>query len=143
MSLEISPKKNLKKKRKYQILLRINNFLKPYEKMKEIKAFVRLTRLTDIVNKLKEEGICCLTVFEGEGMGHYSDNRKEWSSLKHPFSHSKIAKIEMVIPDERVSKAMQIIHENGKTGYPGDGIIYVTEVSVPLKVKTLKPDDQL
>ncbi len=111
--------------------------------MKELKAFVRLTRLTDIVNKLKEQGFCCLTVFEGEGMGHYSDNRKERSSLTHPFSHSKVAKIEMVIPDERVSKAMQIIHEKGKTGYPGDGIIYISEVSFPVKVKTLKPDEIL
>lgn len=109
--------------------------------MKELKAFVRLQRLTDIVNKLRAEGFFGLTVFEGEGTGHYSDNRKEWSSLKHPFSHSKISKIEMVIPDERVDKAMQIIHENGKTGYPGDGIIYVAEVSFPVKVKTLKPDE--
>ena len=53
--------------------------------MKELKAFVRLQRLTDIVNKLRAEGFFCLTVFEGEGTGHYSDNRKEWSSLKHPF----------------------------------------------------------
>ncbi len=49
----------------------------------------------------------------------------------------------MVIPDERVDKAMQIIHENRKTGYPGDGIIYVTEVSFPVKAKTLKPDEIL
>ena len=70
--------------------------------MKELKAFVRLTRLTDIVNNLREEGFFGLTVFEGEGTGHFSGNKKEWSSLKHPFSHSKIAKIEMVIPEERV-----------------------------------------
>lgn len=109
--------------------------------MKEIKAFVRLQALTSIVDKLRQNGYCCLTVFEGEGTGHYSDNRKEWSSLKHPFSHTKIAKIEMVVPEETVDKAIKIIHENGKTGYPGDGIIYVTEVSVPLKVKTLEPDE--
>jgi nitrogen regulatory protein P-II 1 len=107
------------------------------------KSIFKVNKATDIVNKLREEDLCCMTVFEGEGTGHYSDNRKEWSSLKHPFSYSKIAKIEMVVPDEKVSKATQIIHENGKTGFLGDGIIYVTEVSVLVKVKTLKPDDQL
>lgn len=111
--------------------------------MKEIKAFVRLSRLMDIVNKLREGGFCCLSVFEGEGMGHISDNRKEWSTLSHPFSHSKIAKIEMVIPDESVDKAIQIIHENGKTGYAGDGIIYTSDVSMAVKVKTLKPDENV
>lgn len=109
--------------------------------MKELKAFVRPSRLTDIVNKLRQEGFCCLTVFEGEGTGDYSDSKEEWPSLKHPFSHSKIAKIEMVIPDVKVNKAMEIIHENGETGNSGDGIIYVTEASSPIKVKTLKPDE--
>jgi nitrogen regulatory protein P-II 1 len=109
--------------------------------MKEIKAFVRLKRLTDIVNKLREAGFLGLTIFEGEGTGRYSDNRKKWSSLNHPFSHSKVAKIEMVISDEKVNEAMQIIHENGETGYPGDGIIYVSEILEAVKVKTLKPED--
>lgn len=43
--------------------------------MKEIKTFVRPKRLT-IVIKLREEGFLGLTVFEGEGTGLYSDNRK-------------------------------------------------------------------
>lgn len=34
--------------------------------MKEIKAFVRPKRLTDIINKLREEGFLDLTVFEKE-----------------------------------------------------------------------------
>jgi len=109
--------------------------------MKEIKAFVRRSKLTHIIKKLRQEGFYGLTVFEGEGTGHFADTRKEGSSLSHPFSHSKIAKIEMVIHDEAVNKAMQIIHENGKTEYSGDGIIYVSEVSFPVKVKTLKPDE--
>ncbi|WP_222430244.1 P-II family nitrogen regulator [Gillisia sp. Hel_I_86] len=78
-----------------------------------------------------------MTVFEGEGTGRYLDNRKEWSSLKLPFSHSKIAKIEIIVPDERV----QIIHENGKTGCPGDGIICISEILEVVKVKTLKPEE--
>ncbi len=109
--------------------------------MKEIKAFVRPKRLTEIGNKLREEGFLGLTVFEGEGTGRYSDYRIEWSSLSHPFSHSKIAKIEMVISDEKVNKAMQIIHENGKTGYLEDGIIYVSEILEAVKVKTLESED--
>lgn len=36
---------------------------------------------------------------------------------------------------------MQIIHENRKTGYPGDGIIYVNEIWEAVKEQTLKPDD--
>lgn len=108
--------------------------------MKELKAFVRPGRLYDIVNHLSQAGICCLTVFEGEGTGHYADEQKQFPSLKHPFSHSKVAKLEIVLPDQKVKKALEIIHENGKTGYSGDGIIYITEILEMVKVKTLKPD---
>ena len=65
--------------------------------MKEIKAFVRPNRLPDIVNHLRQEGICCLTVFEGEGTGHYTDERKDFPSLRHPFSHAK--KVKSLEPD--------------------------------------------
>nr|WKN38626.1 P-II family nitrogen regulator [Tunicatimonas sp. TK19036] len=110
--------------------------------MKEIKAFVRPDRLTAIVDHLHLEGVCCLTVFEGMGTGHYTDDQKDFPSLKHPFFHSKIAKLETVVPDYRVEKTLEIIHENGKTGYAGDGIIYITEVLEMVKVKTLKPDPE-
>jgi len=108
--------------------------------MKEIKAFVRRNRLSPIVNHLRNEGICCLTVFEGEGTGHYTDEREDFPSLRHLFSHSKFEKLELVIPDRQVEKVLEIIHKNGKTGYPGDGIIYITDVKDMVKVKTLEPD---
>jgi nitrogen regulatory protein P-II 1 len=108
--------------------------------MKEIKAFVRPDRLSDIVHHLHKEGFCCLTVFEGEGTGHYTDEREDFPSLRHTFSHAKTEKLEIVIPDRQVEKVLEIIHENGKTGYSGDGIVYITEVIDMLKVKTLEPD---
>lgn len=108
--------------------------------MKEIKAFVRPNCLSDIVLKLKNAGFCCLTVFEGEGTGHYVNPEKEWPSLKHTFLHSKIAKIEIVVQSEDVEKVIQIIHEKGKTGARGDGLIYTTEVSKAVKVKDLTVD---
>jgi nitrogen regulatory protein P-II 1 len=45
-----------------------------------------------------------------------------------------------VIPDKKVKKALEIIHKHGKTGYSGDGIIYITDVKHMVKVKTLEPD---
>ncbi len=109
--------------------------------MKELKAFVRPERLTDIVYKLREVDISCLTVFEGEGCGDNLDPRDSIASLKHPFMHNRIAKIEVVLEDEEVEQAFRIIHENGKTGYPGDGLVYVSDVERAVKVKTLEPDE--
>lgn len=108
--------------------------------MKEIKAFVRPQRLSDIVTHLREEGFCCLTVFQGEGTGQYSDARKELPTLDHPFLHSKVAKIEIVVSSNHVDEAIRIIHEQGKTGYRGDGLIYMTDVTKAVRVKDLSVD---
>lgn len=108
--------------------------------MKEIKAFVRPGRLADIVSHLRDEGFCCITVFEGEGTGNYVSPEKEWPSLNHPFLHSKVAKIEIVVPSNDVDKVVHIIHEQGKTGSRGDGLIYTTDVSKAVRVKDLSSD---
>lgn len=108
--------------------------------MKEIKAFVRPERLRDIVTQLRKAGFCCMTVFKGEGTGHYSDTSKEWPSLDHPFLHSKVSKIEIVTSPRKAEKVIEIIHEYGKTGYPGDGLIYMTDVTKAVRVKDLSVD---
>lgn len=108
--------------------------------MKEIKAFVRPERLADIIIHLRDEGFCCVTVFEGEGTGHYIDKDKEWPSLNHPFLHSKVSKMELVVPSEDVDHVIKIIHEYGKTGHRGDGLIYTTEVTKALRVRDLSAD---
>jgi nitrogen regulatory protein P-II 1 len=110
--------------------------------MKEINAFVRPDRLADIVEHLREEGFCCMTVFKGEGTGHFSYKSKEWPSLDHPFLHSKVAKIEIVTTPGIMEKAIRIIHERGKIGDPGDGLIYLTDVSKAVRVKDLSVDTQ-
>lgn len=104
--------------------------------MKEVKAFVRPKMITDIYDGLQAEGYCCATITEGEGTGRYSDPRKEFPSLKHPFTHSEIVKIEIVCKPEEVDDIVRIIHEKGTTGYRGDGIITVTEIEKVYSVKT-------
>ena len=108
--------------------------------MKEIKAFVRPERLADIVTHLREKGYCCVTVFEGEGTGHYIEKEKAWPSLNHPFLHSKVSKMEIVVPSDSVDNVIQIIYKYGSTGYPGDGLIYTTDVSKALRIRDLSTD---
>jgi len=65
--------------------------------MNEIKAFVRPQRLSEVVKHLRLEGFSSLSVFDGEGTGNYVDQENTWPSLKHPFLHCKISKIEIVV----------------------------------------------
>jgi nitrogen regulatory protein P-II 1 len=103
--------------------------------MKEIKAFVRSNKVSDINKALKTHGYCCMTLTECEGTGKLTDPEGDFPSFKFPFMHSKVVKIEIVCPDADVEPIVKIIQKNGRTGHPGDGLIYIMEVVQAYKVK--------
>lgn len=103
--------------------------------MKEIKAFIRPERLIDVAKNLKKEHYCCFTVFEGEGVGNFVDPETEFPSLKFPFLHNKVVKIEIVCEKERVDKIIGIIRKSAQTGKSGDGLIYVVNVENKVRIR--------
>ena len=103
--------------------------------MKEIKAFLRPNKVNEIISQLKDAGFENITISEAEGTGSFQD-QNAFVSMKYSVTDSKIAKLEMVIDQKDVSKAVEIISENGKTINPGDGIIYVSCVDEVYRVKT-------
>ncbi|MBU3928632.1 MAG: P-II family nitrogen regulator [Bacteroidetes bacterium] len=103
--------------------------------MKEIKAFVKPFKVNDIIYHLLEAGFPNLTVLMAEGTGNLES---EDTSVSTHFSitNSQVAKIEIVCNKNDVDKIVSIISEQGRTGNPGDGIIYVSEVGKAYRVKT-------
>jgi nitrogen regulatory protein P-II 1 len=103
--------------------------------MKEIKAFVKTFKVFDILNQLLEAGYPNLTVSMAEGTGNF---KCEETTISTHFSitNSKVAKIEIVCNDSEAGKIIGIIGSKARTGNPGDGIIYVTEVEKIYSVKT-------
>ena len=103
--------------------------------MKEIKAFIKPFKVNDILNQLLQAGYPNITVSMAEGTGNF---KSEELSLSTYFSitDSKVAKIEIVCDDLDVEKIVSIISSKGRTGNPGDGIIYVSEVEKVYKVNT-------
>ena len=110
--------------------------------MKEIKAFIRKKKLASVVKALNEKHFCCYTIFEGEGVGDYTDPIKEFPSLKFPFLHTKVVKVEIVCSAEEVDKITETIRKSAYTGESGDGLIYVVQVDHTIKIKTGKRTDE-
>ncbi len=105
--------------------------------MKEIKAFIRPSKVVSIVEQLKANGFENITLSEAEGTGKFQDENA-FVSQKFSVTDSKIAKLELVADDKEVDKIIEIISENGKTLNPGDGLIYVACVEKAYRVKTGK-----
>lgn len=103
--------------------------------MKEIKAFIRPIKASEVCRELRTHSFCCMTLTECEGTGMYSDPSKDFPTFKFPFMHSKVVKIEIVCPDEDEKKIVELIQKHGKTGHAGDGIIYIVDVREIFKVR--------
>jgi len=103
--------------------------------MKEIKAFIRPEKLNVVAEYLKKEQYCCFTVFQGEGVGDYTDPETEFPSLDFPFLHNKVVKIEIVCNKEDVAKIITIIKTHAHTGDKGDGLIYVSNVESKIRIR--------
>ncbi len=105
--------------------------------MKEIKAFIRPSKVVPIVEQLKANGFENITLSEAEGTGKFQDENA-FVSQKFSITDSKVAKLELVAEDKDVDKIIEIISEYGKTLNPGDGLIYVACVEKAYRVKTGK-----
>lgn len=103
--------------------------------MKEIKAFVKPFKVNDILNQLLQAGYPNITVSMAEGTGNFK-SEELLLSTNFSITDSKVAKIEIVCDELDVEKIVSIISSKGRTGNPGDGIIYVSEVEKVYKVNT-------
>ncbi len=105
--------------------------------MKLIKAYIRQRKTEEVYKGLKQAGYCCMTFVECEGTGQYSDHEKEHISEKYPFADAyRVIKLEILVSGENIKAIIDIIKQNGRTGYRGDGMIIVSPVDEVYKVRT-------
>jgi nitrogen regulatory protein P-II 1 len=105
--------------------------------MKLIKAYIRYRKAEEVYNALKKAGFSSMTFVECEGTGQYSDNEEDHISDKYPFTYAyRVVKLEIVAGKEHVPDVLDIIKNNGRTGYRGDGIIIVSPVDEVYRVRS-------
>lgn len=103
--------------------------------MKEIKAIIQPFMLQAVCDALLEiEELPGLTVSEVLGFGRARDIDHPNESSEHTFDRK--TKIEVVVPDELVCRVVDAIATSAHTGKPGDGKIFILEVSAALKIRS-------
>jgi len=103
--------------------------------MKEIKAIVKPFKVNDILNQLLDDGYPNLTVALAEGTGNFKSNDSAISTY-FSITDSQVAIIVIVCNDTDVENIVSIISSKGRTGNPGDGLIYISNVEKVFRVKS-------
>lgn len=103
--------------------------------MKLIKAYIRPGLLEEVYSALRKGGYCCMTVFEGEGTGRFSDPDDRHGSLLFPGMHTKVVKVEIAAREDDVDPIKEIIRQHARTGRKGDGVIFISPIEHSQRIR--------
>jgi nitrogen regulatory protein P-II 1 len=104
--------------------------------MKKIEAVVRTERFKNIKDALADAGFTGLTAYEVKGRG-----RQKGLVLSHRTSEYRVdmlpkTKVELVVKDDDLNKAVDVLLAAAKTDAIGDGKVFITPVEEVIRVRT-------
>lgn len=105
--------------------------------MKEIKAIIRDFKLDAVITELiKIEELPGITISEIKGFGKSKAKNAQNKISEGLHEFVPRVKIEIVVHNNIVDDVIDTIQRIAHTGNPGDGKIFVTEVSNVVKIRT-------
>ena len=104
--------------------------------MKKIEAMIRPERLEPVRAALADIGILGMTVTEVSGRGREKGICLQWRAGEYRIEFLPKVKIEAVVLDEDVGKALNAIVSRARTGERGDGKIFVLPVDNAVRIRT-------
>lgn len=104
--------------------------------MKKIEAFIRHEAFEAIRDRLAHMGLPSMSVSEVKGSGRQKGFTESYRGAKTTIFLRPKLKLEMVVDDADVDRAVDTILELAHTGEPGDGKIFILNVEDAIRVRT-------
>ena len=104
--------------------------------MKYIIAIIKPFKLEEIREALGAIGVQGITVTEVKGHGRQKGHTEFYRGAEYAVSFLPKVKIEVVIDDAMVERAVETIRKAAGTGKIGDGKIFVTAVEQVVRIRT-------
>ena len=104
--------------------------------MKKIEAIIKPFKLDDVKEALQDVGLQGITVTEAKGFGRQKGHTELYRGAEYVVDFLPKVKIEIVIPDDLVERAVDAIRKAAQTGRIGDGKIFVSTVEEAFRIRT-------
>lgn len=104
--------------------------------MKKIEAIIKPFKLDEVKEALHELGLQGITVLEAKGFGRQKGHTELYRGAEYVVDFLPKVKLELVVDDGMVERAIEAITQAAKTGRIGDGKIFVTSVEDAIRVRT-------
>ena len=104
--------------------------------MKLITAVVKPFKLDDVKDALKAAGAQGITVSEVRGFGRQGGHTETYRGAEYNIEFVPKVRIELVVDDSVLDRALEAIRSAASTGKIGDGKIWVTNVERIIRIRT-------
>ena len=104
--------------------------------MKKIEAIIKPFKLDEVKNALHEVGITGMTVTEVKGFGRQKGHTEVYRGAEYVIDFLPKLKIEVVLDDAIVERAVQAIQDSARTDKIGDGKIFVVPIEQAIRIRT-------
>jgi nitrogen regulatory protein P-II 1 len=109
--------------------------------MKQVTAIIKPFKLEEVREALAQVGVAGLTVTEVKGFGRQKGHTELYRGAEYVVDFLPKVKIEAVVKDADVERAIEAIVAAAKTGKIGDGKIFVTPVEQVVRIRTGETDE--
>jgi nitrogen regulatory protein P-II 1 len=104
--------------------------------MKKIEAIIKPFKLDEVREALSDIGVTGLTVTEVKGFGRQKGHTELYRGAEYVVDFLPKVKVEIVVADSLLDRAMETIITAARTGKIGDGKIFVSTVEQVVRIRT-------
>ena len=104
--------------------------------MKKIEAIIKPFKLDEVKDALNQIGIHGMTVTDVKGFGRQKGHVEYYRGAEYTINFLPKTKIEIVVGDEILDKAISVIIEAARTDKIGDGKIFISDISEVIRIRT-------
>jgi len=104
--------------------------------MKKVEAIIKPFKLDDVKEALHDLGIKGLTVTETKGFGRQKGHTELYRGAEYVVDFLPKVKIEVVVEDMLLDRAVEAIQRSAHTGRIGDGKIFIAAIDEVIRIRT-------
>lgn len=104
--------------------------------MKKIEAIIKPFKLDEVKEALQDVGIQGITVTEAKGFGRQKGHTELYRGAEYVVDFLPKVKLEVILDDSLVERAVEAIEQAARTGRIGDGKIFVSAIEEAIRIRT-------
>jgi nitrogen regulatory protein P-II 1 len=104
--------------------------------MKLIKCIIQPYKLDEVKEALADMKVQGMTVSEVRGFGRQKGHTELYRGAEYTVDFVPKVEVEIVVPDEMVSTAIDAVVKAARSGKVGDGKIFVLNVEESVRIRT-------